>query len=55
MDRRKVESIDCLYERYKLGYYHRLDSLQSDFSALIERVLKGRCKNKLAKDYIERV
>ena len=55
MNRFKIESIDCLHTRYQFGYYNKLDSLQSDFAELIDRVIERRCKNNLAKDYLEYV
>jgi len=54
-DRSSITSVDYLYTRYNLGYYHRLESLQADFRHLIQTVIDTRCKNQLARDYVNRV
>ena len=46
-------TIDALHSRYRMGYYNNIESLQEDLKALIERTIRTRCKNELAKKYLE--
>ena len=52
-DKGKIMTIDALHSRYRMGYYNNIESLQEDLKALIERTIRTRCKNELAKKYLE--
>lgn len=54
-DRSFIQTIDNLYNQYNMGYYHRLETLQDDFRYLVEKVIRTRCKNQLAKDYLNKL
>ena len=54
-DRSNIKTVDHLYQLYNLGYYHRIETLQDDFRFLVEKVIRTRCKNELAKEYLNRV
>ena len=48
-------NVDSLYSLFGLGYYHRIESLQSDLILLIDNVIRTRCKNSLAREYMNKV
>ena len=50
-----LRHIDDLYTRYSLGYYHNLEELQDDLKWLVEKISKTRCKNELARIYLQHV
>ena len=50
-----MKTIDHLYALYNLGYYHKLETLQDDVRFLVEKVIRTRCKNELAKSYLDKV
>ena len=55
MNRDHISSIECICNRYSMHYYHRLQSLELDFSQLVRKTIETRCKNELARNYLRRV
>jgi hypothetical protein len=49
----KLTSLDDLYEKFNMGYYHSLESLERDLCELVEKTKKTRCKNELALKYLD--
>lgn len=47
--------MDDLYEKFNMGYYHSLESLEKDLCQLIENTKKARCRNELACKYLDYV
>lgn len=54
-DKSQILTIDTLFYLYNMGYYHNLEDLQDDFKKLIDRTIRLRCKNELAKVYLQKV
>ena len=54
-NRNYFKNVDSLYSLFGLGYYHRIESLQSDLLILIDNVIRTRCKNSLAREYMNKV
>lgn len=48
-------SFDDLYERFNVGYYHNLGTLEEDIKAMFERCREQRCTNELARIYLDQV
>lgn len=46
-------SLDDLYEKFSIGYYHSLDSLEADLIKLVATTKATRCKNDLACKYMD--
>ena len=54
-NRNYFKNVDNLYSLFGLGYYHRIESLQNDLEILIDNVIRTRCKNSLAREYMNKV
>ena len=46
-------SLDDLYEKFSVGQYHSLESLEKDIEVIVEATKRTRCKNELACRYID--
>ena len=55
MPAESMVSLDDLYEKFNMGYYHSLESLELDLGILVENTRKNRCKNELACRYMDYV
>ena len=48
-----VTSVEEIYERFIQGYYHDIDTLVNHINWLFNKAIKERCKNPLARKYLE--
>jgi len=49
----EVTSVEEIYERFIQGYYHDMETLIDHINWLFNKAISDRCKNPLARKYLE--